>query len=70
MRQQAVLQSDDMDMREFQPFATVDGDERHGVTGGFLLILTLGIQHQIIEETLQTFQRVGGRGVEGCHEVI
>ncbi len=54
MGQQAVLQSDNMDVRKFQPLATVNGDERHGVTGGFLLFLALGIQHQIIEEILQT----------------
>ena len=60
VRQQAILQSHDIDARKFQPLATVHGDERHGIAS-LRFLLAFAVEGDVLQKGLQPVgQRVGG----------
>ena len=54
MREQTVLQPHNEYMGEFESFAGMHGDERHGIACVFLLFCAVAVQRDIFEEVLQS----------------
>jgi hypothetical protein len=52
VRQKAIFQPDNEDMGKFQTFATVHRNQRYGVALGFLLLLSLAIQRDLLQKGL------------------
>ena len=54
---------DHADVRKFQPFEAVHGDERDGVALLLLLLLALAVEHEFFEKAVQPFCRRFGQCV-------
>ena len=57
MRQEAVLQPNNVDMRKLQSLATVHRNQRHGVPGLFLFLGAIIVQCNILQERLELIHR-------------
>ena len=71
MGQQAVFQTDHVNVGILEPFATVHCDQRDGIVACFLFFLALAVQRQLLKKFLQSlrgFER-GIRAIRGLKNV-